>query len=350
MNLLQVKDKIIPINKEQDDLFICATSFEDRCIRTTELLSPDFRIKDVLIVFYNDILNLSYVRKNTNIINTILEKYTENLYSIRCDFYNTYSLLVELNKEFNKGKLNFQKYKFITIDITCFTTLHLLLLLKYLSQKIKAIFRFIYTEPLIYETIKDKGLSYGLLELATINYKLNHNTINKKGDIYIFLAGHNFDRLYKIFKRLKPRKYWVFLESFGFNTKLEFYRNKISKAFIEEIQSSERFIETSIKDPYLIVESLYKISQKEKDMANLYIIPCGTKLQTLGVFLFSQKITQFNIIVTYPVPLRYEEESSSKGFGKTWMTFWSSRLQFFQKEGHSTGLCLETLTRANYYE
>lgn len=349
MSLSQVEE-IIPVNKEQDDFFICATSFEDRCRRSAELLSPEFKTKEALVVFYNDTLNVAYARKNVNFINTILEGCAENLYTIRCDFRNPYSLISELNKELNKGRLNLQNYKFVTIDITCFTKLHLLLLLRYLSEKTNAIFRFIYTEPLTYGTIQGKDLSYGFLELSTINYKLDHDAINKKGDSHIFLIGHEFTRTYQAFKLLEPEKYWILLGRPGFNAELESYSRKINELFIREAESFGRFTETSTKDPYSVSDSLYEISQKEIESANLYIIPSGTKLQTLGIFLFSQKITQFNVIITYPIPLRYEEKSFSKGFGKTWMTFWSNRLQPSQKEGYPVGLRLETLTRADYYE
>ncbi|MEW6679971.1 MAG: hypothetical protein AB1297_02965 [bacterium] len=349
--MLKVEKPILPINREQDDLFICATSFEDRCRRATELLSKEFRTKKALVFFYRDTINVSYAKKNVNIINDFLERYTEDLYTIRCDFRNPYSLIAELDRIIKEGRLNLQNNRFITIDIACFTKLHLLLLLKYLSQKTKAVFRFIYTEPLTYGTIEGKDLSYGFLGLTTINYKLDSNTINKKNeDCYAFFLGHESIRTYQAFKSLEPERYWVLFGSPGFSMQFEAYSKEANESLIEEAKSFNRYEENSTKDPYLVSESLNEISKREKDVANLYFIPTGTKIQALGIFMFSQKITQFNIIISYPMPLRYEERSFSKGIGDSWIAFWQNIVPVTQEEGYNLGLFSEKISRAELYE
>jgi hypothetical protein len=317
MSLRQIQEQnpVSPISEVADDFFICATSFEDRSRRAVELLSSSYRVENALMVFYRDTLNVTHGRKNVDFIANKLEKHASHMSSIICDFRNAYSIIIELEKKIGSGKLDINK-KYFTIDISCFTKLHLLLLLRYLSRKTKGYFRFLYSEPLTYGTIertlgdRKVGLSYGFLEMITINYKMNSAAIEKKGETYIIFLGHEFERTYQAFKLLEPERFWVLKGSPGFSLQLELWSNKVN--------------EILINDPYDVENCLNDLLKVEKNIASLNFVPCGTKLQALGIFLFAQNLKDCNLIISYPMPLRYEEKNFSRGFGKTWMTLWTN--------------------------
>lgn len=349
MSLLELKrgNWLLPINKQEDDLFICASSFEDRSRRAAELLSPQYRTKQALVVFYRDTLNHEKGKKNLECIDRCLKKHASKIDGIICDFRNTYSLISELERKENEGKLILQS-KFITIDITCFTKLHLLLLLRYLSWKTKAVFRFVYTEPLTYSTMAGENLSYGFLELVTVKYKISQTYENKKGSCYIFFIGHEFARTYKAFELLEPERYWIIKGTPGYSLQLELFSQRENEFLIRKAERLKTLKSASTKDPFDVMNCLREISQEEKEKENLVFIPCGTKLQTLGIFMFSQITHGFNLIVSYPMPLRYEEKTYSRGFGKTRIIFWSNIVE--EEEGHNLGLYSQIITRKELYE
>lgn len=347
MRLFPVKE-ILPINKEQDDLFICATSFEDRCWQSTQLLSPQYKVKQSLVVFYQDILNVKKGEMNLKIIDINLRKYAQDgckIDGIRGDYRNPFSLISELEKVEVVGP----QHKFITIDISCFTKLHLLLLLKYLSQNTKAIFRFLYTKPLSYSTLEgeDKKLSYGFLELVTIKYLMSSETLKKKGGCGILFLGHEFGRAYKALELEEYDDYWVILGSPGYNQQMEMFSENENAYLIREAKADKRLKKVSAENISDTLGCLKEIAEVEKDKANLIFIPCGTKLQTLGIFLFSRIIKNFNLIISYPVPLKYNEKFYSKGIGETYMIFWSN---IIEPEGYSLGVLSEEISRKELYE
>lgn len=349
--MIEIKNSILPINKEEDDLFICTTSFEDRCRRATELLDTQYHVKDAIVVLYKDTIIPRRRDINSEFIDKKLIKCASNIISIGCDFRNVYSLLFELERKLKEGKITLN-HRFITIDITCFTKLHLLLLLKYLSQKTKAIFRFLYTKPLTYCTLesKDKKLSYGFLELVTTKYKIEPEAYNKEGNCCIFFLGHEFERTYKAFELLEPTEYWVIQGVPGYNIQMELYMKKENKFFIEEAEALGRCKYASAEDPVSVVECLKEISQREEDKESLVFVPCGTKPQALGIFMFSEIAEKFNLKISYPMPKCYNAESYSRYVGKTYMTFWSNMMLDIQKEGYNLGLRSEKISRAELYE
>lgn len=349
--MIEIENSILPINKKADDLFICATSFEDRCKRATELLDQQYYVKDAIVVLYKDTLIPKKRDINSQFIDKKLNKCVSNIIPIGCDFRNTYSLLFELERKLKEGKIMLN-HKFITIDITCFTKLHLLLLLKYLSQKTKAIFRFLYTKPLTYCTLegKDKKLSYGFLELVTTKYKIEPGANNKEGNCCIFFLGHEFERTYKAFELLEPTDYWVIQGVPGYNIQMETYSRRENEFFIKEAEALGRYKYASAEDPVGVVECLKGILQKEEDKESLIFVPCGTKPQTLGIFMFSEIVEGFNLKISYPMPKSYNAESYSRYVGKTYMTFWSNMMPDTQKEGYNLGLRSEKISRAELYE
>ncbi|MEW6104114.1 MAG: hypothetical protein AB1630_09960 [bacterium] len=312
--------RVEPIRKtEPDDLFLTASSFEMRSRRAPEL-TDTITFKNSVIFQYKDTLESFKGMANTNFIYSRLKKVScEKPSILECELKDAYGLL-EVFHLWIKDKGFELNRKYITIDITCFTKIHLLLLLKYLREKGKDNkIRILYTEPLVYASMMGKNLSYGISDTFYIPLLSNQNGNNKEA-LLLFL-GHEPLRSYHILQETEPERTFLLTGEPGFTFEMAEKSRRMNKELIDRANYDNSFSKkncstTNFLDVKNVLKDIIDELFKEK-FGVFYIAPLGTKLQALGIDLLTQELKEGKVIVAYPAPKGYNKECFSDGVGKT---------------------------------
>ncbi|MDI6752326.1 MAG: hypothetical protein QME07_05685 [bacterium] len=319
-NILTPIERVESIRKtESDDLFLTASSFEMRSRRVPVLVdAPAF--ENSIIFQYQDTLDTFEGLVNTDFINSRLKKASCKKPSIlQCNYKDAYGLLEEFQSWIEEKEFVLNE-KCVTIDITCFTKLHLLLLLKYLRERGRNNqIRILYTEPLIYASMMGRNLSHGTLKPFYIPLLSNRNGKDKEA-LLLFL-GHEFLRAYHIWHETEPEEIFLLTGEPGFTSEMAEKSRRVNKELINMVNHDESFSKrecsttnfVQVKDVLKgIIDELSK-----KGFGVFYIAPLGTKLQALGIDLLTQELKEGKVIIAYPPPRRYEKSCFSEGAGKT---------------------------------
>jgi hypothetical protein len=331
MNKLISINKIKPIREGKvDDLFITASSFEERCRRVPQLID-DILCKNSIIFLYKDVRDDPIGNENTKYIYNILKEASINKPEwLPCDFSDPYSILFEFCKWLKKKEEELENC-YISIDISCFTKLHLLLLLKYIGNKNKkGIIRFLYTQPLTYLPmhIRRKKLSYDLGERCFISY-VPHFVTNGKEALVIFLGMEGL-RVNRIWEETDAEKTILIRGKPGFTPEMEKLSERENEYLLSRVKYDPSFscVDSSTLNPWNVVYTLEELivkKLKEENFYTFYIAPCGTQLQTIGIYFFSQRIKDCKIVIAYFPPKKYAKPYS-EGIRDTLSFYWVASL------------------------
>lgn len=313
-------ERVKPIRKnEPDDLFLTTSSFEIRSRKVPKLIDT-VAFKNSIIFQYKDTLDTLQGLANTDFINSKLEKASyEKPFILKCNYKDAYGLLEVFHLWIEKKGFDLNK-KYITIDITCFTKLHLLLLLKYLREKGKDNkIRILYTKPLVYASMIGKDLSYGISETFYIPLLSNQNGKDKEA-LLLFL-GYERLRSYHIWQETEPEKTILLTGKPGFTPEMTIKSIRMNKDLLERVNYDESFSKRECSTTnFANVKNVLKgiIDELSKEgFGVFYIAPMGTKLQALGIDLLIQELKEGKVIIAYPTPKRYEKGCFSEGVGDT---------------------------------
>ena len=154
-------DTVGPFGEAERGVYLVAGSFEPRCVRTTSLLSRGAFAGSV-IFNYEDTLDSAMGRHHVERLKAVLEEKTGRPpYVLRCSFADPYSVVRSFGALLSTEQW-FGQDPVFTLDATCFTKIHLLLLLKYIAERYgygSGPVRVCYTEPLTYATAFGRHLS-----------------------------------------------------------------------------------------------------------------------------------------------------------------------------------------------
>ena len=309
-------------NSKTDDLFLVAASFEPRSIKASSLLTKN-SVKKAVIFQYEDTLDSTLGVINTRKLKDLLKSAgVKKKDVLSCNFKDIYSV----NKQFllwlKNNPIN-TNHPNISIDITCFTKLHLLLLLKLLNESIPNVrLRIIYTEPLSYATAFGKTLSHGILDTVYLPFQSGRSTTDLSA--LILFLGHEHIRAEIIVEETEPDDIILVIGRPGFSPEMCRMSEKLNRCLLTRIKYDHQFhlAYTSTRDFWDIATFLFNLISylyKSKKISTFYIAPLGTKLQVVGLFFALQNLDpNIRIVITYSIPKRYEKSSYSQGFGPTY--------------------------------
>jgi len=207
INKIHEVESISTIIPEQPDtLFLCASSFEDRCRKVPgSLPTSNYRC------YYSAMFNYYQVAKqnrhffNRTKIYDALSPATINkpVKPIDCDRLKPIdgvkkfiSFLVEKNIKSTEAR--------ITIDISTFTKQYILNLLYEIEEFFKICsIRILYIEPGIYGKGKFKRLSYGVEDIVTVSRFEGKQILGEKTALIVFL-GYESHRTLSIIEKCEP--------------------------------------------------------------------------------------------------------------------------------------------------
>jgi hypothetical protein len=306
-----------------DDILICCASFEDRCLGVLKRFDREYKARNSFVFYYiepeeiSPEENIGLCAENKENLENGLRKVTEQRTILlpveRSSVIHGLQAFLKRCAEEGISLENMQ----ISIDISGFTKQYILLLLKVLDNSNNHL-RIIYTKPQKYGAHFGKPLSEGVRRILTIPFFEGHISPWKDKDFLILFLGYEGDRALSIWNEYEPSRTLAFIGKPVFHRYWEVTTIKLNQSLL--ISPTVEFDFISSSNPFLVrnklEKTLEKLSYKFKKDYNYYISPLGTKLQTVGIYLFTKNGKYPSPQLVYAVPRRYFKERAV-GIGET---------------------------------
>ena len=307
----------IDVTRGDAELFLVAGSFEPRSVRATGLI--DGNVDRAVVFSYDDTLDTETGRRNTRQINAGLRRVSRSVDVLRCQVAQPFSVIRAFHTYVTKERL-VGAVRSVALDATCFTKLHLLLLLRFLRDWLGvATVRIFYTKPLIYATAFGKELSYGVRQTVYVPYRKMERTGTGTG--LIAFLGHEPRRLERLVQEIEPDLCIVLMGEPGFTADMVAYSRKANASLIRRAEYDRHYrlavapVDDIERCADVLAEQLHQLH--EDGCGDVYLAPLGTKLQALAIDQLSQRPDSGRLSLAYAVPDRYERRSYSQGIGET---------------------------------
>jgi hypothetical protein len=290
--------------RNTDDLFIAFASYETRCKAVAETFAPEYRCKNTLVFYNREFVSRGATEKNLDALFSITKKFAFSSKAVEISLSFPSNIVSSLHEQIFNSEIELEG-KAVTIDISTFPRLELLLLLRYLKmlntgEKI----RILYTKPKKY----GQWLSKGFKEVVTVPSFAGTQIPGRK-KLLIILAGFEEERMIRLWEEHEPSK--TILVMGDPPTSASFL--EINKLRSHMIRNRENVHEerAAANDPFSARDALENLLQNHKRDYNIFISPMNTKIQTVGLFLLAQRYSWFQI--TLAVPNDYNVTGYSSG-------------------------------------
>lgn len=280
-----------------DDLFICSASFEERCLSSPTLMGVDFLTKYAVIFNVDDPLYKKQVEKNMFRLQTELrKKTTEGIFVISCQRENPVEGIQQMAAILKECKLNMDGGPYITVDISGFTKIYLLELLRFLvTERELGMPRLLHTTQRYLPT----RLTRGIQQITTIPNYFGSPAMDKETALVIFL-GFEPERALAIWKQYNPVKTIALITNpprAGNPDYLKYARQNNADLLAKP---SVEVRDIPADNPYAVKMVLDAIYEETKDSFNMVVGPFGTKPQVVGLFLFCKEHRKVQVIYSFP--------------------------------------------------
>ena len=319
MTTLHIVDSV-EINGKDPVLFLVAGSFEPRSVQVPKMLRG--KIDRAIIFSYDDTRASESGRQNLREIEVCLRGKCRTVSVLQCLVSDPFSVIGAFQTFITQERLT-GEIRSVVVDATCFTKLHLLLLLRSLSDRLAVeVIRICYTKPQVYATAFGKELSYGIRKTGYIPYRGRAREGDKTG--LIALLGHEPRRLERIVQEIEPDICVVVIGEPGFSADMATYSRKVNASLIRRAEYDHHFrlayapADDIDKCIDLLAVQLNKLH--ESRCRSVVIAPFGTKLQALAVEVLTRGKDVGHLLLAYAIPDRYEHRVYSQGIGETVIT------------------------------
>lgn len=304
----------------QGGLYIVAGSFESRSVRATELL-PAGGLRDAVVFSYEDTLDSVMGRYHSMRIRQELHaKGMESINVLGCHFSDPFSVVRNFHTFVCTGRLR-PDIETVTIDTTCLTKIHLLLLLQYLEERMRIItINILYTEPLSYATAFGKQLSYGIERTVYLPYQ--SKTHRSRGVGLIAFLGHERLRVERIIQELEPDVSVIILGQPGFSKEMYDDSRRINDTLLQRSLYDKQYQLAHVPANDIVASQDTLIQQieqiQERGCDTIYFAPLGTKIQAMSIEMIRRLELPVRMLLAYSIPRKYEKSMYSQGIGPTY--------------------------------
>ena len=303
-------------------IYLVAASFEPRSVRATKLVSNGVFSQSV-IFNYEDTLDSVMGRHHIEQLKLVLDqKIGHAPFVLRCRFADPYSVVRSFSTLLSSEAHRFHKQPVFTIDATCFTKIHLLLLLKYIADHYGSdAVRVCYTEPLTYATAFNRQLSYGIDRTVYLPYQVAKHSANGVG--LVAFMGHERLRLERIVQELEPDITVVILGEPGFTPPMLEYSRRVNATLIHraDYDGHYRMVSAPANDVTATADQLQQSISHVQAIGcdTVYLVALGTKLQAVSIELLRRRGVEGRLLLGYSIPKSYERNMYSQGSGPTYV-------------------------------
>lgn len=314
-----------------DDLYICALGFEDRCICGTKLLSElGYKSNKILLFKYKTHIEENEKNREelVNLFNKICLNSHEELehdLEIAARFDRSFERFLDkiLNEKSNK-KLS------ITFDISSGTTSLILQVLNKLYEY-EAVVKIIYTEALLYyptrefweknrnrwQELEREEIMFHGVKLVKVLPQLEGISFPGNQSLLIAFPTFKRSRLGGVIDKLRPsRCAWLIGDP---HLEENSWRAEAIQTINEGLFGPRDYIEKITTFDYKeVLKKLIEIYENENANYNYNVIiaPLGSKLQSLAVILFS--ILYKDIMIVSSTPQRWIPKQYTVGCRDVW--------------------------------
>lgn len=267
---------------ESYDLFICSSSFENRCLSIASNIETD-KVHKALILSNSNLIE--HVGTNKNKLERLFgEKGHVVEVSTSDPLLTADNLDQSLTKAIDDGLAGS-----ILLDVTTFTHESLLILLRLLQMRcLTSRITGVYANALEYsvgDQVKQKWLSRGISEVRSV-LGFPGKIIPSRKTHLILIVGYEFERAIGIIETIEPNSIALgYGRSGSATTEKDKEANKHYMRLVEQMTTSFSHInrfQVPCNDPHRTRDELQAQISKIKDM-NILIAPMNNKLSTIGV-------------------------------------------------------------------
>jgi len=294
-----------------------ASSFEPRSVHAAKLLEGN--VERAVTFNYDDTLNTEMGIRHAQELDSVLIPKSQSRHVMHCRVAEPFSVVRAFHTYVTHEHL-VGNIRSVVLDATCFTKLHLLLLLRYLWEWLRVdLIRVCYTKPLMYATAFGQNLSYGIQRTVYLPYCATERVAVGTG--MIAFLGHEPHRLERLVQEIEPDLCLMLLGEPGFTNEIAAYSRKANERLIRRTEY-DRHYQYDVVPADDIERCVEAISQKlevlqNADCGHIYLAPLGTKLQALSIDIISQRKPTAKLSLAYSIPERYESCNYSHGAFET---------------------------------
>ena len=300
--------KLKAVVQDNYHIFICSSSFEDRCLSLPKRINKYCFEKVVVIENKN---GSDRIKKKTEELKSMF--HDADIWSI--DFGNPIVLLDRITNEIAIG-LGRKRLR-VLVDVSTFSHEILIMVLDSLYKK-KNIEKIdcIYLNAEDYcpnVNVKQKWLSKGSQEIHTV-FGFPGNLSPSKKDRIIMIVGYEYERAIEIIRSYEPNYITLVYGEPSDSTTIknkeanQFYTELIREMMFDFPETSIETKSISCNDPDTASVQLGEIISTHPD-DNCIIVPMNNKLSTIGVL--KAAMNNENIQICYAPALIYNEANYS---------------------------------------
>jgi len=295
------------------DTFITAYCYENRIIKSTERAVRHFNFKRAITFVYDgeaylDSPTVSKWKRNMEKMDALIKASHIKIEQLPCKHDSVVGLSERLEKLITKNER-------VLIDITGFTKNYILKLCQSfdLSNSL-----FIYTKSK-HRIPSDEELSTSILRIEPLDGFEGFTRVDRK-DLIVLILGYEGNRALGFLRKFETEPIYALIgipfEDEGTNTR---YIDSVTRAnnkllYTHRVALCEKYVHSL--DPFRFVKDLQDAVNNFPGIENYNIcISClGTKLQTLGLYLYWEKT---NCQILYSIPNRRFDITSD--VGESWL-------------------------------
>ena len=305
-------DSTLGTSRKRDDILIYCTGYEDRSVSISQKLGDyDF---DVCYL-------LRYTNENGE-LPVLANQITQNLSEkgkvvpFQINGYKPMPVIRNIWSQISQMGHNLK----VSLNISTMTKELLLQLLYYLcfSDQVKEI-TILYTEPNIYGRIlNDREMTEGISEVQSI-LPFEGQSSPTKENLLVEILGFERERAFAVWDSLEFHDTLLLIPKPAYREEWNTLTESFNSSLLEIVgRGNSRELDS--RDPLKVEEQLHQyLSEPEYsgENWNYYLCPLGTKLQTVGMFLFMMDSVSLPTVV-YARPFKHNY-NFSKGSGPSWL-------------------------------
>jgi len=294
------------------DLFISAIGWEERFLRGWTILSEKkVKVEKKLLFYFDKVLDHNGNPKDCEKEFDTSFCVTSSDLRLRVDLYDEIEGLLDFEGYIGKI-LPATKSVNIVTDISVIVKPYIFLLLRHLISLNLERLCFLYTEPMVYNT-----LTLGTMVAKDVPGYSGAKDMRKK-DALIILLGFEGNRAVEVLNESNPD---LTIPVIGFPSYKPEFRDKSimeNKELLSENDILKNLRFAPANDPFETKRLLEDIYSQYNRKYNLTIVPLGTKPMAFGSCLFAMEHRDCRIVYSYP---KEYFSKPSEDWGETWMYF-----------------------------
>ena len=317
--LTQIKHLQPLCGAERDDVLLCCASYEDRSVGVLGLMDDAYVVRHSWVFVSREYGKLGKSPAHLEQLrNGLARRAPEQIQPTVMEFSidDPLPALLACQQELRR-QLGEHSQPVCTLDVSCFPRQELLVLLRLLRRIPQLRLRLLYSEPSRYATEETGGwLTRGVRRVTSVPSLGGLQTPRKK-KLLVMVLGHEGERAHITWRRHQAERTLIVMQGEPYRPGLNDISRKVNSLLCAMAGDPQIYPKAlparAVDGTRALLEDIY---QRYGSEHNIVVAPLGTKLQTLGVYLFAESRPE--VQVTYAVPVYYNWEHYSSGVERVW--------------------------------